>query len=906
MRITHCQLNHLTNPLGYDLPELTFSWQVEQAEGKKQTAARIVIRRGQDPVADTGWGDLDSLGTAVPLMQEPRTRYTWTVSVRTDAGEEAESAPQWFETGKLDEPWAARWIGCSDAEPRHPIFERQIAPKGAVRSARLYCCGLGLYELRWNGKKIGREYLTPYCNDYDLWVQYQTYDVTSLMTGPGELSVLLGNGWYKGRFGFGGEEKPWYGDSWKLLCELRLTYEDGTEEVVGTDEGWQVTRSAITFSNIYDGEQRDDTLGPTAPEPARLTDAPKGVLTARHSLPVIAQETFRPMDLVITPAGEMVIDLGQEITGIFRLRVHEARGARIRLQFGEILQNGNFYNDNLRTAKAEYRYISGGGETIVEPRFTFYGYRYVKVEGAEHFLMEDFTGVALYSDLPMRGELTTGNELVNKLIRNTRWGMADNFLDVPTDCPQRDERMGWTGDAQVFSGTALYLADAYAFYGKYLYDMALEQEVNGGMVPNVVPAFGIVSMGCSSAWGDAAAIIPWNLYLYTGDAAILRRQYPAMKAWVDYITGIDGADHAWRRHFHFGDWLALDNPAGGADQVKGATDDGFIADVFYRRSAIIVAKTAALLGKDEEAAQYRALADRILQGIRDEYFSPNGRCCIDTQTAALLTIGEDLSDKNRAAAALERLLSLSGGKLKTGFVGTPLLCKVLTDCGIAGRAYDLLLSEEYPGWLYEVRMGATTIWERWNSLNPDGSISSTGMNSLNHYSYGSVVEWMFSHCAGLKPMEDVPGFRRVKIAPALDPRLGRLSMVYPSAAGCYRVNWEITGPREVTLCVTVPFGCEAELTLPLSEEPAQTLNAGTYQFRYRTSRPIGAALTADDPIWKLMEHDRAREALLQAYPDLLRVPPMMRDQSLRTLLVSYAGDAAGDAIRAINEMLSSL
>lgn len=529
MRVTNCKVNHLTNPLGYAMKRVVFSWTVKEAAGKEQIAARVVVRQGGEVVADTGFAQLDCLAARVELALRPRTRYTWTVTVRTEANEEATSEENWFETGKMGEAWQAKWIGCMGTPARHPVFWREILNRGEIASARLYLCGLGLYEAAWNGEKIGEEYLAPYCNAYDQWVQYQTYDVTAQLKTDGVLSILLGNGWYNGRFGYDErKQKPYYGDGLKLLAELRIRYMDGTEEVIGTDENWKLSWSTITFSNIYDGEHRDDTLpmagdilsgslsgnamsgmwgmpGST-PDSSEsiitLVSPPKGELTERYSTPVMVREEVSVKEIIHTPAGETVLDLGQNLTGIFRFLVDLPFGREVRLLFGEVLQNGNFYRDNLRSAKAEYRYTSAGKPTILSPKFTFYGYRYVKVEGVEEVRPEDFTALVLYSDLPKLGTLVTGNTLVNRLIANVEWGQKGNFLDVPTDCPQRDERMGWTGDAQVFAPTASYLRDCYAFYTKYLYDMAQEQKGHGGEVPNVVPSFGT---GFGDHWGSSAA-----------------------------------------------------------------------------------------------------------------------------------------------------------------------------------------------------------------------------------------------------------------------------------------------------------------------------------------------------------------------------------------------------------------
>ena len=842
MIITNCKVNHLTNPLGYAMKRTVFSWTVEAAEGKEQDAARIIVKQAGKIVADTGWEELDSLATTLPISLQPRTRYIWTVSVRTDAGEEGTSEENWFETGKMGEGWQGRWIGCGGNGGRSPVFVKEIAPSGTVVSARLYLCGLGLYEAAWNGEKIGGECLTPYCNDYNTWVQYQTYDVTGQLQGGGVLAVTLGDGWYNGRFGYDPKNRePYYGDGLKLLAELRICYADGTQEVVGTDEDWGTGWSAITFSGIYDGEHRDDTLPDTLPESAagagyggaplsaaRLVAPPKGKLTERYSTPVMVREELAVQEVIHTPAGETVLDLGQNLAGTFRLNVHVPAGQEVRLSFGEVLQGGNFYRDNLRSAKAEYIYKSDGKPKVLQPKFTYYGYRYVKVEGIPEIKAGDFTALVLYSGLPKTGTLTTGNPLINRLVANVEWGQKGNFIDVPTDCPQRDERMGWTGDAQVFAPTASYLRDCNAFYAKYLYDMAQEQKGHAGEVPNIVPSFGTGfgdPWGSSAAWGDAACVIPWVCYEFSGDPSILEDQYESMRGWVEFIRRIDGKDHGWRRHFHFGDWLALDAP--NEEERRGGTEVGYVADAMYYRCAGLVAGAADVLGKTEDGKEYRALAGQILQGIRQEYFTPAGRCAVPTQTGLVLAAALGLGqEEERTREALIRRMEMDGGQLRTGFVGTPLLCPVLTDAGREDIAFSLLLNEGYPGWLYEVKLGATTVWERWNSLLPDGSISSTGMNSLNHYAYGSIVEWLCKDVAGLSAL--TPGFRYAKLAPHICRELKNVEFTYESVAGKWYVAWEVLEGGEVNYRCSVPFGCHAKLVLPSGEE--RGLEAGEYAF----------------------------------------------------------------------------
>lgn len=888
--IRDCKVNHLTDPLGFDLGKPVFTWKGDREAYRLVVAADEALTR---PVYDSGMTGLDPLCTRPDLVLEPRTRYYWSVG----------GQPAWFETAKLDEPWAGKWITCDRREPRHPVFSKKLPLRGEVASARLYICGLGLYEARLNGRKVGGEYFAPFCNDYCAWLQYQTYDITGLLDGEALLSVTLGNGWYGGRFGFRSrpDSKPFFGDDWKLIAEVRIRYADGSEDVIGTDETWEVTRSSITFSNIYDGEHRDDTLPPLPAVAAGLAEPPAGKLTARVSPPVTAHEVFPVREVIHTPAGEMVADFGQELTGIFRIRVRMPRGERLRLQFGEILQSGNFYRDNLRTAKAEYLWVSDGEEHILEPKFTFYGFRYMKIEGAE-LPPEDIQAVAVYSRIPAIGTLTTGNEKIDRLIANAAWGQKGNFLDVPTDCPQRDERMGWTGDAQVFAPTACYLTDCAAFYHKYLTDMNFEQAALGGAVPNVVPSFG--DRDCSTAWGDAAAIIPWTVYQFTGDVSILEKHYGGMTGWADLCWQRYEAG-TWLTQSHFGDWLALDGPDG-PDGARGGTDEAFIAMAYLIRSSRIVRDTAKRLGRRDDAEVYEARARRLLTDLRQEYYSPNGRCCVNTQTAHLLTLAFDLHPaREKAAAALVDLLERSKGRLQTGFVGTPLLCPTLSGLGLHERAYKLLMNEEYPGWLYAVGLGATTIWERWNSVLPDGSIAQNGMNSLNHYAYGSIVEWLWKWAAGIEAAE--PGFRNVKLHPIPNWQLRKLDACYDSAAGLYEIHWECLDAAHLKLSVTVPCGCEAELTLPYCADAVRRLGPGTYDFSYETTQPLRSFYSTQTSLRELLEEPRAAAILARVLPGIGQLPDSMRAMSLRQAAARFGGGRLGDEMfEKLDSMLEAI
>ena len=909
MKIANCQLNHLKDPIGFLYPQLSFSWNYDEVDGSAKES-RLIIYKKNEVVFDTGYSDLDPLCTIADLKLEPRTRYLWQVSAKDDSGI-YHSDVSFFETGKMEESWSGKWISCDNSIDRHPIFTKKFNTDRKISEARLYICGLGLYEARINGKKVSDEYFTPYCNNYNGFVQAQTYDVTDLLRQENTFEAELGNGWYKGRFGFRPGEKPYYGEEWKLIFELHIGYEDGTEEVIASDDCLDVYRSNIFFSNLYDGEHRDDTLEEIIERPV-YTQAPIGKLIDRVSLPVKAHEILKPIELIDTPAGEKVFDFGQNMAGIFRLKIRAQKGERIHIQTGEVLQEGNFYRDNLRTALSEYIYISDGNEKILEPKFTFYGFRYVKVEGIKDLKIDDMEAVALYSDFEFRSKLKTGNAKIDQLICNATWGMRSNFLDVPTDCPQRDERMGWTGDTQVFAPTAMYLADASAFYDKFMYDTLSHQKTHDGGVPYVVPAFGFDQ--CAAAWGDVATILPMVMYEYEGDITILQRHYESMKLWVEYIRGKEKEDHSWLKQFHFGDWLALDN----GDETVGATDTDFVAAVYFLQSIRLLLKAARILEKEEDIRDYEALETEVLKYIREEYYSPNGRCCINTQTAYLLTLKHDLSDHtDKIKDALLKRFKMDGYTLKTGFVGTPILLETLSSIGLNDLAYDLLFNEDYPGWLYCVNLGATTIWERWNSMLPDGKVSSTGMNSFNHYAFGSVVSWIYERAAGFRKHEDCIGFKEVDITPLLDQRMGYIDMEFDSPSGVYKTGWKIIDNRTVSFYCDIPYNTKAYVKLPYFElqdndsqmmpffkEDGFILNQGHHEITYHTSRGIKLALSIDNTLDEILANAAAKKMIEEKMPQMMQLPQEMRNTPLKYIIAQY-GQGQSEAMgNMINNMLS--
>ena len=870
--------NRIINPLGFalgDTPRL--NWIVE-AEGDAQgmrTRVEIALdEQFTDPLFDSGLQEAIN-GIAYtpdlpPLL--PRTRYYWRVQVRLASGHAAVSKTAWFETGKLTEPWDAQWISPDFPEDWHPVLFTDFTVDTPIATARVYTCGLGLYEAEINGQKIGNDYLSPGLCAYDKWIPYQTYDVSALVKkGSNSIAVSLGNGWYKGRYGLDREKQFQYGEAFALLLELVITLADGSVRRVVTNDRWQAKRGPVLSSSIFDGEHVDATLTDATVYPVKKADIDMNLLRPRINPPIKEMLTCTPVEIIHTPAGETVLDMGQNMVGFFSFYCNAPAGTEIKLQFGEVLQKGNFYNDNLRTAKQEFVYRTGGTPRWVRQQFTFYGFRYVKLtQWTGEVRPENFKGMVLYSDMQRTGSIKTGNPLVNRLFENTLWGQRGNYLDVPTDCPQRDERMGWTGDAQVFFGTAAFNMDVSAFFSKYIYDLGREQAALDGWVPVVIPKHDVWQVG-ACAWGDAATIIPWSLYVRYGDPAMLREQYPIMKAWVDAIHTHDeqtGGTRLWKGTFHYGDWLSLDveDPVG---YRFGGTGRTYLATCYYYYSTCLLLKAARVLGKQEDISYYQPLADAIQASFLRAYVTPDGKLAETTQTAYVLALYVDIlpeAFRPQAAHALRLKLKESGYHLRTGFIGTAYLCRVLSATGNNDIAYKLLLQDDFPSWLYEVKMGATTIWERWNSILPDGSISDTGMNSLNHYAYGSIVEWIYRDVCGIQPLEEAPGFRRFRLTPKPDVSLGSAAAVYRSPVGTIESEWTIEN-NTLRYRFVVPFTATATLILP--GEAAVELAAGEHTFT-RTLQPEGFAI--DTPISRIFANEEALQALQDILPEF---PAMM-------------------------------
>ena len=868
MKIASVKINGIENPMGYSFSNVTVSWRVEDTLSKKQKESCVCIATDKEikNVVSEKRGVLPSAGVAMDVSLQPRTTYYVSVSVSGNDGDSAQGFAS-FDTGKMSEPWTAEWIGMPEDCSFHPILSRSFECSSPVERARLYISGVGLYEASLNGKKVGNDVLAPFFNDYNCAIQSQTYDVTKLLTDSNTLSILLGNGWYKGRLGYDGESAL-YGNQFAAIAELHIEYTDGTHSVIATDSAWVAQPSDITFSDIYDGETLDRTAytdsRPTYPVVS--VDMSSKNLTDRYSMPLCVMEDVTVKEIIKTPAGETVLDFGQNFSGF--VSFHAAGfnpGSVITLEHGEVLQNGNFYHDNYRTAKTLITYISDGRDEWYAPTFTYMGFRYVKLSGwHDDIKPDDFVGKVVYSAMERTGFISTGHEKVNRLMDNAVWGLKSNFLDMPTDCPQRDERLGWTGDAQVFAPTASFFMDTKAFYRKFLCDMRNDQCLRGGAIANFLPNIHN-EPGGSAVWADAATFIPETVYDTFGDIELLRENYPMMKDWVDWMTSGDirrGQKYLFDFAFTFGDWLAMD---GVTDQsMKGGTDDGYIGSVYYYASTMKLARAAKVLGYDADAVIYTSLASNIREAVLNEYFTPTGRLAIDTQAGYIIALRFGIwRDLDVLRLGLRSRIKRDGNRIRCGFTGAPLICETLADNGMMDLAMHLFLQEKFPSWLHCVNLGATTIWERWNSLLDDGSISGTGMNSLNHYAYGSVANFVVRYIGGLVPIE--PGYRKVRIAPMPDARLGMMNLTYVSPSGTYAANWRIGKDGKLYFHFEIPFDCEAEVLLPEKNETIH-LDAGSYDYCIETSRDYRLLYTMESMLDHLLPDERAMNILRDNLP----------------------------------------
>jgi len=892
LSLKHLRTENLENPLGIDTHRPALSWQIaSERRNVTQRAYQIQVAETDDQLAaghllwDSGRVDSDrsiAIRYAGPDVQSGQ-RYVWRVRVWDQDDHASEwSDHAWWEMGLLAEAeWTADWIEVGgEDDPKAfkpcPFFRRTFTLDQPVTSARLYITAHGLYETWLNGQRVGDQVFTPGYTPYDKLLQYQVYDVTALLhQGGNAVGAILGDGWYRGKV-YATNARNVYGTRLGLLALLRIETADG-QVIVASDGDWKTTTGPILKSDMKDGETYDARLelpgwakagfDDSAWQPVRTARHARHHLAASMGVPVRRKEMFPPQAILKTPKGETVLDFGQNLAGVVRMKVRGPRGTTVRLRHGETLsKEGNFTiahllvpapNDDKPPAFQEIYYtLKGEGEEEYEPRFTVHGFRYVKVEGYPgEPTPDDFAAVAIYSDMAPTGTFTCSDPLINRLHKNVEWSMKGNFLDLPTDCPQR-ERAGWTGDAQIFAPSASFLMDTQAFLRRWLRELALEQSPDG-KVGNFVPDpyridKGLVSrilklLDGSAGWSDVAVMMPWDMYWAFGDVGILEDQYDSMKAWVEFVRGratrvnwskklnprywLDQAyrerqQFIWDTGYHWGEWLE----PGRSSAVTLITDTlkrmlfgaEVVATAYFAHSARLLAQTADILGQQADAQTYNALAEQVKAAYVAQMIGDDGQMQPDMQAAYVRALAFDLVPEALKPAMVEHLIRLiraADNHIGTGFLSTVYLCDVLTDYGRLDVAYELLNQKTIPSWLYAVTKGATTIWESWEGIREDG----TPQLSLNHYSPGAVIGFLHRRVGGIAAAE--PGYRRIMIAPQPGGGLTSACAEYESVYGLIRSEWMREDGR-MRLNVTIPANTRAIVRLP-GAAVSQVLESGT-------------------------------------------------------------------------------
>ncbi|MFF5965139.1 family 78 glycoside hydrolase catalytic domain [Streptomyces collinus] len=915
LTVTSVRFEHHRTPLGIGEARPRLSWRtVTDTPGWRQAGYEVERLTGDGRSGTRHAVDSEESVLVAWPFEALTARERAGVRVRVGGADgvwSPWSEPAFVEAGLLEPAdWQARFIGPDwdeDAQQDQPavLLRRAFTARDGIARARLYTTALGVYEAELNGVRVGDEVLAPGWTAYSKRLRYQTYDVTALLqAGENTLGAQLADGWYRGRIGFTGNTRALYGDRLAWLAQLEIHYTDGTTETLVTDADgrWQAAQGPVRRSSIYDGETYDARIEPVDWHGVRVEQRDLTTLVAPIGPPVRRIEELAPVSITTSPSGKTLVDFGQNLVGRIRFTVQGEAGQEIVLRHAEVLEDGEPAYGPLRTAEATDRYIlRGGAPETYEPLFTFHGFRYAEVTGWPGELTpDDLRAVVIHTDLERTGTFHSSDPLLNRLHQNVVWSMRGNFLDIPTDCPQRDERLGWTGDIQVFAPTACYLYDSAGFLASWLAELAAEQDENG-VVPFVVPKLEIGAGAATAAWGDAATIVPWVLYQSYGDLGLLATQFPSMCAWVDHVASLAGESGLWDRSFQFGDWL---DPAAPADHpAEARTASEIVATAYLARSAEIVAETAQLLGHDAQAQRYAALAAETRSAFAAEYVTGTGRMMSDAPTAYALALQFALlpepAQREHAARRLADLVRFGGHRISTGFVGTPLICDALTETGHLDSAYKLLMEKGQPSWLYPVTQGATTIWERWDSLLPDGKVNPSGMTSFNHYALGAVADWLHRTVAGLAPA--APGYRTLRVAPRPGGGLTSAQAALRTPYGQAEVAWQLDG-EQLHVTALVPPNTTAQVDLPGPDQEPFEVSSGRHEWRTELPTAVGTAapVTADTLLVDLIDRPEARQIFTDtlirhmpeaaAYLDRPEAPP--GDASIRSIVVFHPGGSS--------------
>ncbi len=831
---------YLSNPLGLDERWPRLSWWVNDARrGAVQSAYRVLVASSA-AVLDDDDADVWDSGKVTsdrcihvayegPAL-ESRQRCFWKVC--TWDGEDRRSPwsdVQWWEMGLLDEKeWAGSWIGLARAESDDsqpcPFLRRSFRIEGPIVRARAYVTARGLYELYVNGQRVGSDSFTPGWTDYDRRIPYQAYDVTDLLReGENVVGAILGDGWYCGYLAWGKGGRQVWGTQPSLLMQLALDTRDGATQIVATDEEWRASSGPVLKSDIYNGETYDARLempgwaGPgfddSGWDTPRVFEPTGAALVAKRSEAVQVIDEIKPVKMTEPVAGASIFNMGQNMVGRVRLKVEGPAGTRITMRHAEMLNpDGTLYTANLPRAKATDEYVlKGDGPEVYEPRFTFHGFQYVELTGCPRTPdLGTVTGVVLHSNTPPTGEFECSDPLVNQLQHNIVWGQKGNFLEVPTDCPQRGERLGWMGDAQAFVRTACFNMNVAAFFTKWLDDVEDGQAEDGAfpdVAPNVLPGKGV------AGWADAGVICPWTIYLCYGDTRILGRHYDSMARWIEYMRATSNS--LTRPDFGYGDWLAPGLVSAG----DAPTPKDLIGTAYFAYCAGLMSSIARILGKTEDAEGFASLSEDVKGAFNREFVTPAGRVVGHTQTGYVLALAFDLLPDEKRPVAVRHLVSDIERRewhIATGFIGGILLAPTLSRFGRTDVAYKLLTQETYPSWLYPVKHGATTIWERWDGWTEERGFQDPGMNSFNHYAYGAVGQWLYATVAGIDLDPDEPGYKHIVIRPepggGLTHARGELLTMYGRVASAWKLE-----EGQFVLDVAVPANARATVILPTSD-----------------------------------------------------------------------------------------